>query len=105
MKNVIIFSIVFSLFLCLFTPTPYAQQTIEEHQQQWKKLNAEVEKAFHEGRYSEGIPIGEKAYQYALKQLGKEHPDTLISINNLPDCMILRDGTAKQSRCIKWHCN
>jgi CHAT domain-containing protein/Tfp pilus assembly protein PilF len=56
---------------------------MKNHEEQWKQLNAEVMKAINTGRYQDGTPIAERAYQYALKNLGKTHPNTLTSINNL----------------------
>ncbi len=72
------------LIVCFgFTCAAAAQDTGKKTDEQWKQLNSQTVKAYKEGRYQEGINFAEKAYQYALKQFGKEHPDTLISMNNL----------------------
>ena len=55
----------------------------EDYESRWKQLNSHVLKAYHEGRYKEGVSFAEDAYQYARKHLGDTHPDTITSMNNL----------------------
>ena len=59
------------------------EETLKKHEYQYKKIYAAVVAAYQRGNYKEGIQLAEKAYQYAEKFLGKEHPLTLTSINNL----------------------
>ena len=54
-----------------------------DHEERWKQLNAQEVNAYQQGKYQQGIVFAEKAYHYALKHLGTEHPNTLTSINNL----------------------
>ncbi|MCP4348236.1 MAG: CHAT domain-containing protein [Desulfobacterales bacterium] len=93
MKTTLILSV---CFICVFTAaTPFLnaeEKNLQKYEKEWEHLNAQVIKALNEGRYQEGIPIGEKAYQFAFKHLGEEHPSTLISINNLALCYHYQGG-------------
>ncbi len=79
MKKLILCVIV----VCFGFTCVLAQDIGKKTDEQWEQLNSQTVKAYKEGRYQEGINFAEKAYQYALKQFGKEHPSTLIFINNL----------------------
>ncbi len=79
--------ILFVCFICVFTAiTPFLnadEMNLKKYEQEWEQLNAQVVKAYQEGCYREGIELAEKIYQFAMKHLGREHPSTLTSINNL----------------------
>jgi CHAT domain-containing protein/Flp pilus assembly protein TadD len=55
----------------------------EDHRAIWSALSAKVRQTYNQGKYAEGIEYAKKAFQYAEKHFGKEHPDTLTSLNNL----------------------
>ena len=76
MKQVILY-----IFIFLFTPGIYDQ--VKGSDEIWNQLNKQVATAYRAGKYQEGIDIAEKAFQYTMAQFGKEHPDTLVSMNNL----------------------
>ena len=46
-------------------------------------LNTQVDQLNGQGKYQEAAAIAEKALAVAERVLGKEHPDTLTSVNNL----------------------
>jgi tetratricopeptide (TPR) repeat protein len=46
-------------------------------------LNQQVAQLYGEGKYAEAIPIAERALTLAQITLGKEHPNTLMTVNNL----------------------
>ncbi|MCP4349221.1 MAG: CHAT domain-containing protein [Desulfobacterales bacterium] len=82
MKRLIIF-VFFSFFMFDCTTVQESGRRVSEDQEQWRQLNDLTVIAHHYGQYHKGIAFAQKAYQYALKQFGEEHPSTLISINNL----------------------
>jgi len=45
--------------------------------------NAQVVCLYGEGKYTEAVTLALQTLERAEKSLGKEHPDTLISVNNL----------------------
>ncbi|NJN12254.1 MAG: tetratricopeptide repeat protein, partial [Richelia sp. RM1_1_1] len=51
--------------------------------QEAEKLNQQVEQLYEQGKYTEAIPIAEKALAIREKVLGYDHPDVAISLNNL----------------------
>ena len=72
------------LLLLFFVSSLNAQvDNLKKHEKHWEKINTAGVKAYRNGKYQKGIQLAEKAYQYAKENLGKEHPDTLKSINNL----------------------
>ncbi len=62
-------------------PPPSAQQSAELEEA--KRLNQQVLELLNEGKYTEGIPLAERALEIREKVLGKEHPDVAESLNNL----------------------
>ncbi|MGD1872999.1 MAG: tetratricopeptide repeat protein [Mastigocoleus sp.] len=58
-----------------------AQQSTELKEAQ--RLNQRVLRLLREGKYNEGIPLAQKALAIREKILGKEHPGTATSLNNL----------------------
>jgi CHAT domain-containing protein len=62
-------------------PPPSAQQSAELEEA--KRLNQQVLQLLKEGKYTEGIPLAERALAIREKVLGKEHPDVAQSLNNL----------------------
>ena len=76
MKQVILY-----IFILLFSLGIYDQAKGSD--EIWNQLNKKVVTAYRAGKYQEGISIAEKAFQYSLGQFGKDHPDTLVSMNNL----------------------
>ena len=51
--------------------------------QEAEKLNQQVEQLYQQGKYTEAIPLAEKALAIREKVLGGEHPDVATSLNNL----------------------
>ena len=47
------------------------------------RANRQVVQIYQQGKYSEALALAEKAVALAERVLGKEHPDTLTSVNNL----------------------
>ena len=62
-------------------PTPSAQQSAELEEA--KRLNQQVLQLIEKGKYTQAIPLAERALAIREKVLGKEHRDTAISLNNL----------------------
>ncbi len=72
----------FFMFACATIQDPWQSQ-LQKSDEQWEQFNGLAVKAYHDGQYQKGITFAQKAYQYALKQFGKEHPSTLATMNNL----------------------
>ncbi|MBW4671722.1 MAG: tetratricopeptide repeat protein [Cyanomargarita calcarea GSE-NOS-MK-12-04C] len=51
--------------------------------QEAERLNQQVEQLYKEGKYTEAIPLAEKALAIREKVLGLEHSDVATSLNNL----------------------
>ncbi|GAX40755.1 peptidase-like protein [Tolypothrix sp. NIES-4075] len=64
-------------------PPPSAQQSAELEEA--KRLNEQVFQLYKEGKYSQAIPIAERALEIREKVLGKEHPSVATSLNNLAE--------------------
>ncbi|WP_424100683.1 tetratricopeptide repeat protein [Moorena producens] len=47
------------------------------------QLHQQAIKLFQQGKYSEAIPLAERALEIRQEILGEEHPDVAISLNNL----------------------
>ncbi|MGI2905139.1 tetratricopeptide repeat protein [Tolypothrix sp. VBCCA 56010] len=60
---------------------PSVQQSAELEEA--KRLNQQVEQLYKEGKYTQAIPLAERALEITEKVLGKEHPDVAESLNNL----------------------
>src|SRR5262245_45487860 len=45
--------------------------------------NRQVEQLYNQGNYAEAFKLAEQTLALAEKALGPEHPDTLLSVNNL----------------------
>ncbi|MGO9485859.1 MAG: tetratricopeptide repeat protein, partial [Rhodomicrobium sp.] len=48
-------------------------------------LNTQVLRLYGQGKYKEAFALAEKALSIAERLLGKDHPDTLTSVNNLAE--------------------
>jgi len=83
MKKSVILKLGMILFLSISVTANATQKKGNQYAKQLEKLNAAVVQAYQQGHYKQGLQLADKAYQYALKHLGKEHPSTLISLNNL----------------------
>ena len=46
-------------------------------------LNKQVAQLIGQGKHKEAFALAEKALSLAERALGKDHPDTLVSVNNL----------------------
>ncbi len=51
--------------------------------QEAQKLNQQAFHLYQQGKYTEAIPLAQKALAIRKKVLGKEHPDVALSLNNL----------------------
>src|SRR5947208_1927128 len=47
------------------------------------KLNRRIQELYRAGKYSEAIPIAARLVELREKALGREHPSTATSLNNL----------------------
>ncbi|NEO63651.1 MAG: tetratricopeptide repeat protein [Moorea sp. SIO4G2] len=47
------------------------------------QLTQQAIKLYQQGKYSEAIPLAERALEIRQEILGEEHPDVAISLNNL----------------------
>jgi CHAT domain-containing protein len=45
--------------------------------------NSQFKQYYQQGQFEEALPLAEKAFQIHTEILGKKHPETLISLNNL----------------------
>ena len=68
-------------YLLVFCMGTAWAQTAEEA----KALNAKLVQLYREGRYTEAIPVGEKALAICEQALGPESPYTATSLNNLAE--------------------
>jgi Flp pilus assembly protein TadD len=68
------------LTVCALLPGPRASA---EENDDAEALNAEVVRLYQQGRYSEAIPLAERALAIREKAVGAEHPDVAITLNNL----------------------
>ncbi|NES00462.1 MAG: tetratricopeptide repeat protein, partial [Symploca sp. SIO1B1] len=50
-----------------------------------EKLNQQAFQLYQVGKYSEAIPLAEKALAIRQRILGEEHPDVATSLNNLAE--------------------
>ena len=82
-KKLLTLSSIMLLLLSFSCSSNDQSEDQKEHEQQWKKINAAVEKAYRNGNYQKGIELAEKAYQYAKKHLGRQNPSILQALNNL----------------------
>ena len=73
-------SLLFISVLLMFIPLSHSQ---ENDLQKAKSLNQQLIKLYRQGRYSEAIPIAEKAQVIYEKALGPDHPHVATSLNNL----------------------
>ncbi len=64
--------------ICTFISLGYSQG-----RQELDQLNAQVAKAYQEGRYQDGITLAKEAYEKSISSLGEKHPSTVDSMNNL----------------------
>jgi tetratricopeptide (TPR) repeat protein len=62
-------------------PSLSAQQSAELEEA--KRLNQQAGQLYDAGKYSQAIPLLERALAISEKVLGKEHPDVATSLNNL----------------------
>lgn len=65
-----------SIFLIAYSPVPARGDD-------WKKLNSEVVRLYHAGKYTEAIEIAKRVLALTETQLGPDHPDVGQSLNNL----------------------
>ncbi|MFM7327028.1 MAG: tetratricopeptide repeat protein, partial [Nodosilinea sp.] len=59
------------------------QATTETRLEQANQLNQQVIELYQAGRYSEAVPLAERALAIREQALGPDHPDTATSLNNL----------------------
>src|SRR5215472_8560592 len=69
----------------LFALGACAALTQEGSIQKADELNQKVLTLYYQGRYSEAIPLAQRALAIREKVLGPEHPDTATSLNNLAE--------------------
>jgi CHAT domain-containing protein len=81
-NKALIFTVLLSCVLILFTSLSGAQQSSPERDE-WKSLSQKVVEAYHKGHYGESFKWALKAYEYAENKFGPKDPDTLTSLNNL----------------------
>ncbi len=83
-KRKLVYLILFFSMLCFyFVSDAFSQMSDSRAQTEVGELNNKVEEAYQAGKYKEGLKLAIEAYDYAKKNLGKTHPDTLTSLNNL----------------------
>jgi len=77
--------LVFTSVCFSFTCHSLAQnQSLEEAE----ALNKQVKKLYQQGRYSDAVPVAERALAIFEKELGPEHPDVAQSLNNLEELYV-----------------
>ncbi len=59
-----------------------AAETVEA-QAEWNRINTRAIRLYRQGRYAEATAPAEQALTLARRAFGPEHPDTLMSMNNL----------------------
>ncbi|MFM7528002.1 MAG: CHAT domain-containing protein [Nodosilinea sp.] len=64
-------------------PLTIGQATTETRLEQANQLNQQVIELYQAGRYSEAVPLAERALAIREQALGPDHPDTATSLNNL----------------------
>ncbi|ETR73781.1 MAG: hypothetical protein OMM_00712 [Candidatus Magnetoglobus multicellularis str. Araruama] len=70
-----------AIVFLLFFSACMAHESAE--QQQWKVLNQKAYACLKSGKLYQGVEWMEESCEYATKNFGENHPDTLTSINNL----------------------
>jgi len=65
--------------LCLTAAPAYAQRAGIE----WETLNQEVTELYRAGKYDRAVVVAKKALEVAEKNVGLNHPDVAMSLNNL----------------------
>jgi hypothetical protein len=65
-----------------------------------RTLNQQVVQLFGQGKYKEAASVAERALAAAERVLGKEHPSTLTSVNNLAVLYDSRGRHAEAGRSI-----
>ncbi|HDD35667.1 MAG TPA: tetratricopeptide repeat protein, partial [Candidatus Desulfofervidus auxilii] len=78
MDRVTKLSMMWLVLLGLIIPFAYAQSLDEA-----KKLNQEVVRFYHQGRYKEAVPFAKRTLEICKSLFGKENPNTATSYNNL----------------------
>jgi tetratricopeptide (TPR) repeat protein/CHAT domain-containing protein len=64
-------------------------------------LNTQSLKLFNEGKYSEAIPLAQRALAMREKALGPDHPDVAVSLNNLATLYNAQDRYAEAEPLFK----
>ena len=52
---------------------------------EWKILNREVASLYQQGQYDSAVVVAKKALELAEKNVGPDHPDVAMSLNNLAE--------------------
>ncbi|MEH1800478.1 MAG: tetratricopeptide repeat protein, partial [Nostoc sp.] len=90
-RQVITLTALFAIFgLWVLMPKPTIGQSIppvstaqSAQLAEAERLNEQAIKLYNEGKYSEAIPLAERALAIRKQILGEEHPDVATSLNNL----------------------
>jgi len=67
------------VLLCLATSSVWAEDAGIE----WEVLNDEVMELLCTGKYDRGVVVAKKAMEVAEQNVGPDHPDVAIDLNNL----------------------
>ena len=77
--NKFIQAIALAVALCLTSAAAYAQGAGIE----WETLNQEVAVLYRAGQYDRAVVVATKALEVAKANVGPDHPDVALSLNNL----------------------
>ena len=79
MKCTVKVAIALLMILLSAVPQVFAQGAGIE----WETLNQEVRSLYQNGQYDRAVVVAKKALEVAEKNVGPDHPDVAVSLNNL----------------------
>jgi tetratricopeptide (TPR) repeat protein len=71
-----------AIILCLFLPGTHLVHA-QGADIEWKILNQEVTELYRQGKYDRAVLVGKKALEVAEANVGSDHPNVAMSLNNL----------------------
>ena len=88
-----------ALLICFFLSVPHA--ALAQGLDEATALNQQVIQLYNQARFSEALPLAQRALTIREKTLGPDHPDVARSLNNLAVAIsMLKVVMPMRSRCI-----
>ena len=83
-----------ALLLLSRTALVYAQGAGIE----WDVLNQEATDLYRQGKYDRAVVVAQKALEVAEQNVGRDHPDVALSLNNLAELYRTQGDYAKATQ-------